>query len=97
MNSQIPRAKLFKEAHENATQKQKTEVNGTIRERITYVLNNDILTVSQIATKSKTTINDVVSMIFEKKLIKVNIVKVKRNNRVIYLLTTSTVLFKLYS
>ena len=97
MNSKKPQADLFNEAYENAKPKQKIEVTGTIRERITYVLNTDILTVSQIATKSKTTINDVVSMVFERELIKVKFVEVKRNNQVIYLLTTSTELFKLYS
>lgn len=90
-------AQLFKEAHLNAKPIDKPLIKGTIRERITHVLNNNILTVSQIATKSKTNTSEVISIIFEKKLIKVHIVKEVKNERVVYLLTTSTTLFNNYN
>jgi hypothetical protein len=90
-------AQLFKEAHLNAKPIDKPVIKGTIRERITHVLNNDILTVSQIATKSKTTTSEVISIIFEKKLIKVHVIDAIKNERVVYLLTTSTTLFNNYN
>ncbi len=98
MNNQ-QQAKLFNEARETLLQKQKTDLakTGTIRERLTYVLNNYLLTVNQICNKTGLLNNDVLNSIFEKKIVEVYVIKTKQNNRVLYLFTSSKELYQNYS